>query len=569
MKTRQSETTPRGTCTFPDDAELAALRSWYAGVSPRESVDRYLAHKVEPDIAARTTLAHIRRQLITLAQLRHRPDLVAVFAARPGSGAAQSVVRAIEILRVLPLPEPQLADTVDTWLPPRIAAALVAHGIPTLADLAVRVQRRRRWWEKIDGLGAAGAGRISNFLADHPALTERARTLASSVSCTPVTPWESLRVPAEVDGSCGQFRVPKEACLLDASNDYEAVQSWLALHESTATWRAYRKEAERLMLWAIVERDRALSSLTTDDAIAYRGFLRRPAPVQRWTGPPRPRNSTEWRPFAGALSRGSTAHALTVLSAMYRWLVEQRYVFANPFAGIKVRAHAQHTALDVRRSFTEGEWRLLRTVADGLEWAYGWSVPAAQRLRFLLDFSYATGLRAGELVGVTLGNIETDDHGDHWLHVTGKGGRPGKVGLPPLARKALERYLMQRHMPVTPSRWMPATPIVARLEDYRTGIATLRLGRVMRRFFLAVAEAVQEERPALAEKLHRASPHWIRHTHASHALARGMELVAVRDNLRHASIATTSIYLHGEDAVRARQLDGAFGVDPDGSHNFS
>jgi hypothetical protein len=34
-------------------------------------------------------------------------------------------------------------------------------------------------------------------------------------------------------------------------------------------------------------------------------------------------------------------------------------------------------------------------------------VPAAQRLRFLVDFGYATVLRAAELVGVTLGGTET------------------------------------------------------------------------------------------------------------------------------------------------------------------
>jgi hypothetical protein len=32
------------------------------------------------------------------------------------------------------------------------------------------------------------------------------------------------------------------------------------LHESPATQRAYRKEAERLILWAIVARGKALSS---------------------------------------------------------------------------------------------------------------------------------------------------------------------------------------------------------------------------------------------------------------------------------------------------------------------
>jgi len=50
----------------------------------------------------------------------------------------------------------------------------------------------------------------------------------------------------------------------------------------------------------------------------------------------------------------------------------------------------------------------------------------------------------------------------------------------------------------------------------------------------------------------------MRHTLATHALARGAELTSVRDNLRHASIANTSIYLHGNDLKRAMQIGSAF-----------
>jgi site-specific recombinase XerC len=107
--------------------------------------------------------------------------------------------------------------------------------------------------------------------------------------------------------------------------------------------------------------------------------------------------------------------------------------------------------------FSDGEWNLLRTVADGLEWSYGWEAAAAQRLRFVLDFAYGTGLRASELVGATLGQIETDEHGDHWLHVVGKGSKAGKVALPPLAWSALNRYLAQRRLPTTSARWNAGT----------------------------------------------------------------------------------------------------------------
>ena len=331
------------------------------------------------------------------------------------------------------------------------------------------------------------------------------------------------------------------------------------MHESPATLRAYRKEAERLILWAIVERGLALSSLSslsTEDAVAYRAFLRQPSPRERWRGPSSSRSSAQWRPFAGGLSVRSRSYALSVLSAMFKWLIEQRYVLANPFSGIKVRGASRET-LDTTRAFSEGEWKLVRTVADDLEWSCGWNAAAAQRLRFLVDFSYSTGLRAGELVRATLGSIEVDAHGDHWLHVVGKGAKAGKVVLPAMARAALDRQLLERGLSVTPSRWNPAAPLIGSLEG-EAGIPTKRLWAIVTRFFATAAEILAEVNPTLAEKLRRATPHWMRHTHATHALHRGAELTTVRDNLRHASLSTTSKYLYSDDLRRARQMEAAF-----------
>jgi integrase len=80
-------------------------------------------------------------------------------------------------------------------------------------------------------------------------------------------------------------------------------------------------------------------------------------------------------------------------------------------------------------------------------------------LRFVFDFAYATGLRASELVHATLGPIEVD-HEERWLHVVGKGNRAGRVTLPPLARSALDRYLVQRGLPTTLQMWNPETSTV-------------------------------------------------------------------------------------------------------------
>lgn len=546
---------------FPGANQLAALRAWYAGLSSAQAAARYLQGTDSGNRSARRAIRHIRRQLVAWAQTRHRPDL-AKLLNHPDSERekwAKAVLQAVEDLRHAPVVFPRVTDDVHKWLAPRMARALLAGGITTLADLSVRIAWRRLWWTGIAGLGATGAKHIEAFFASHPQLTERARALVSLHGATDVVPWEVLRLPQQLDGTQGTFRSPKSACTLDADNDYAAIQTWLSLHESTATHRAYRKEAERLILWAIFERGRALSSLTVEDAVAYRAFLRRPLPAGRWIGPSQSRASPSWKPFAGPLSARSIAYSLSVLGALFGWLMAQGYLLANPFSGVKVRGASNSVPMDTGHVFSEGQWALVRTLADGLEWSQGWKAPAAQRLRFILDFSYATGLRASELVRATLRSVQTDSHDDHWLVLVGKGSKPGKVALPPLARSALNRYLSQRGLPTTPLLWKPDTPMIGDLRNGQTsGITDTRLRELLGRFFKQAAVLVEAENPSLADKLRKASPHWLRHTHATHALGSGAELTTVRDNLRHASISTTSIYLHSDDLKRARQLSAAF-----------
>jgi integrase/recombinase XerD len=42
------------------------------------------------------------------------------------------------------------------------------------------------------------------------------------------------------------------------------------------------------------------------------------------------------------------------------------------------------------------------------------------------------------------------------------------------------------------------------------------------------------------------SPHWFRHSHASHALERGASVALVRDTLGHSSLQVTSRYTHAK-----------------------
>ena len=73
------------------------------------------------------------------------------------------------------------------------------------------------------------------------------------------------------------------------------------------TARAYRREAERLLLWAITVRHKPLSSLNTLDCREYiNGFLADPQPAERWIGNGKAeRFDPAWRPFAKKLPPAS------------------------------------------------------------------------------------------------------------------------------------------------------------------------------------------------------------------------------------------------------------------------
>ncbi len=79
-----------------------------------------------------------------------------------------------------------------------------------------------------------------------------------------------------------------------------------------------------------------------------------------------------------------------------------------------------------------------------------------------------------------------------------------------------------------------------------------RLYRAVKRFFATSANAAQRAGTPHARAFLAASPHWLRHTFASHALANGVSLESVRIFLGHASLGTTTIYSNVELAVEER-----------------
>lgn len=83
-----------------------------------------------------------------------------------------------------------------------------------------------------------------------------------------IVPLESFKVPDLFNGREGTNRGDKANCQLSAEDDLQAIHSWLkARGKNQNTQAAYKKEAERFLLWAIIEKRTALSSLTLERCI--------------------------------------------------------------------------------------------------------------------------------------------------------------------------------------------------------------------------------------------------------------------------------------------------------------
>jgi site-specific recombinase XerD len=77
---------------------------------------------------------------------------------------------------------------------------------------------------------------------------------------------------------------------------------------------------------------------------------------------------------------------------------------------------------------------------------------------------------------------------------------------------------------------------------------------VKRFFATATAVALREDFPH-ARASRDVSPHWLRHTFVSHAVANGMSLESARNFAGHDSLHTTSIYATAELGRQYREAE--------------
>jgi integrase/recombinase XerC len=144
------------------------------------------------------------------------------------------------------------------------------------------------------------------------------------------------------------------------------------------------------------------------------------------------------------------------------------------------------------------------------------------RAKAILELLYATGIRCSELVGLDLGDVDLQAR---VVRVLGKGRKERVVlfGVP--AQAALHAYL--------PARQRMAPREDALFVNHKGGRLTDR----------SIRDVVNRRVKAVALAQHT-TPHVLRHSFATHLLARGADLRAIQELLGHALLSTTQRYTH-------------------------
>ncbi|MGH9867227.1 MAG: tyrosine recombinase XerC [Candidatus Polarisedimenticolia bacterium] len=211
--------------------------------------------------------------------------------------------------------------------------------------------------------------------------------------------------------------------------------------------------------------------------------------------------------------RSTIARKVSALRSFFDWMRRDGVVDDNPARDV-LTPRQEHK---LPRFLDEGDVaRLMDSVpAD---------TPAGLRDRALLELLYATGMRVGELAGLTVHDLHPSDNE---MRVMGKGRRERWVYFGARARAALDAWLSSRSRGEVPSR------CEALFVNARGGPLT---DRSVRRI---VHKRVREA--ALGRSI---SPHGLRHSFATHLLNHGADLRAIQELLGHASLKTTQRYTH-------------------------
>jgi integrase/recombinase XerD len=280
---------------------------------------------------------------------------------------------------------------------------------------------------------------------------------------------------------------------------------------SRNTLEAYRSDL--LQFGRFLERRGVgVTTASHNDLAAFLAELAGPAP-NGTNGAPR-------RPAAAS----TLGRKVACLRSFYRHLRREGAIAHDPTADL----HGPRKTQRLPRVLTRQEVARLLSEPSGTD-------ALALRDRALLELMYACGLRASEVIGLELGDIDTDEG---MLCARGKGSKERLVPIGRQALAALQAYRV-RGRPV-----LVGAKVESKLFVNRRG------GGLSRQGLYKIVQG--HARGAGLED--RMSPHTLRHSFATHLLAGGCDLRSLQEMLGHADLATTQVYTH----LSAERLKDAY-----------
>lgn len=218
----------------------------------------------------------------------------------------------------------------------------------------------------------------------------------------------------------------------------------------------------------------------------------------------------------GGLVPAGVCPKLSAVKSFFRFLLKRGLVDVNPAYGVLAPKKGKPLPYFVSENDMN---RLL----DDLEFPATYEGELSKTLVTML---YATGMRASELIGLDLSDV---DLRNSTVSVVGKRKKQRLIPMVPELVTALERYLVHRERV---QNGKSETQAFFVLEKSGRRISYAKLRKLVRDTLANVT--MQSKR----------SPHVLRHSFATSLLNNSADLQSVKELLGHEKLQTTAIYTH-------------------------
>jgi site-specific recombinase XerD len=225
----------------------------------------------------------------------------------------------------------------------------------------------------------------------------------------------------------------------------------------------------------------------------------------------------------------TTSRKLSALRSFYKFMVREEYVPLNPFSGLHLPKKGSYLPTVLSMAEVEQLLAAPHAMAAAETPASVFQEYIPVRDTAILELLYSTGMRIGELTGLTENRI---DILSGIVSVLGKGKKERLCPLGRPAERAMQNALSMRSEVWNSLGIKGGAKRAVFLNKHGGPITARSIERSLKTYV-----GYCGLKPSI-------SPHALRHSFATHLLDNGADLRSVQELLGHASLSTTQIYTH-------------------------